>query len=161
MNRLSRRVALWGGAAAIAAGGFAFMASNTVASSSAGEGQGTVSGYHVTNISYTVTTHYYGGTTAGGTADLGVSNAAYYGVTFTLTSTATTANANGQPKFVMAYAEKSNGGGHATFGHAGGCTATSAWTTNASNQGTGTYSCTFAPVIPAAKLGKLNVEANQ
>lgn len=162
MNRLSRRVALWGGAAAIAAGGFAFMASNTVASSSAGEGEGSVTGYKVTAISYTVTTHYYGGTTGGGTADLSsVSDAAYTGVSFTLTSTATTTAANGQPTFVMAYAEKATGGGHYTFGHAGTCTPTTAWTSTPGSPGTGTYSCTFAPLIPAATLGKLNVEANQ
>jgi hypothetical protein len=52
MRRLSRRLALWGGAAAIAGGGFAFMANNAVATSSAGEGVGAVTGYTVSAITY-------------------------------------------------------------------------------------------------------------
>lgn len=52
MSRLSRRLAVWGGAAAIAGGGFAFMANNTVAASNAGEGIGAISGYTVSGITY-------------------------------------------------------------------------------------------------------------
>ena len=52
MRRLSRRLALWGGAAAIAGGGFAFMASNTVHTSYVGDSAGVVSGYTVYTIGY-------------------------------------------------------------------------------------------------------------
>jgi hypothetical protein len=41
-----------GGAVVIATAGFAYMASNTVATSYLGQGTGTVSGYAVTNISF-------------------------------------------------------------------------------------------------------------
>ena len=41
--------------AILAAGAYAFTASNTVPSSNAGSGSGTVSGYTATNVSYTLT----------------------------------------------------------------------------------------------------------
>lgn len=41
--------------AILAAGAYAFTASNTVPSSNAGSGSGTVSGYTATNLSYTLT----------------------------------------------------------------------------------------------------------
>jgi len=52
MRLLSRRLLFLGGAAAIAAGGFAYMASNTVAQTNAGVGQGQISGYTVSNVTY-------------------------------------------------------------------------------------------------------------
>jgi hypothetical protein len=52
MGRLTRRVALWGGAAAIAAGGFAFLATNTVEATNAGVGQNTISGYTASTVTY-------------------------------------------------------------------------------------------------------------
>lgn len=52
MRILPRRLLVLGGAVAIAACGFAYMASNTVDASSAGEGAAAVSGYHVYNIEY-------------------------------------------------------------------------------------------------------------
>jgi hypothetical protein len=52
-----RRIVMLGGALAIAGGGFAFMASNTVAASNAGVGSGAISGYSVTNISYALVTN--------------------------------------------------------------------------------------------------------
>ena len=52
MKRLPRRLALWGGAVAIAGGGFAFMANNAVSASSAGEGFNNISGYTVSGITY-------------------------------------------------------------------------------------------------------------
>jgi len=55
MNRLVRRVAIPGAAAVvIATGGFAFMASNSVASSYAGQGTASISGYNVSHIHYTL-----------------------------------------------------------------------------------------------------------
>lgn len=47
MGRLTRRIALWGGAAAVASGGFAFMASGAATPSRAGVSQGSISGYYV------------------------------------------------------------------------------------------------------------------
>ena len=52
MLRLPRRLLIWGGAAVVALAGFAFMASNTIDASYAGEGSQTVSGYHVYDITY-------------------------------------------------------------------------------------------------------------
>lgn len=52
MSILSRRLFMWGGAAVVASAGFAFMASNTVGQSYAGEGANQVSGYTVSNIEY-------------------------------------------------------------------------------------------------------------
>lgn len=52
MNRIVKRLAIpLGAAAIIGTSGFAFMASNTVSPSYAGEGLSTVSGYTVTGIS--------------------------------------------------------------------------------------------------------------
>lgn len=53
MRRLPRRLALWGGAAAVAGGGFAFMNSNAVPATSAGDGASAVTGYTVSDIAYT------------------------------------------------------------------------------------------------------------
>lgn len=65
MRRLPRRLALWGGAAAIAGGGFAFMASNVLTASGAGEGSAPVTGYTVSNVTYNTASGYgCGGTTA-------------------------------------------------------------------------------------------------
>jgi hypothetical protein len=52
-----RRLLLLGGALATAGGGFAFMASNTVAASNAGVGGGTISGYTVGDVSYALVTN--------------------------------------------------------------------------------------------------------
>jgi hypothetical protein len=54
MGILTRRLALWGGAVALAAGGFAFMASNAFTGGRPGAGTGTitVSGYTISNVNY-------------------------------------------------------------------------------------------------------------
>lgn len=52
MRRVPRRLALWGGALAIAGGGFAFMASNTIHASYVGDSAQVVSGYTVYTIGY-------------------------------------------------------------------------------------------------------------
>lgn len=53
MKRVIRRVVIPGAAAAvIGAGGFAFMASNTVAETYAGQGSGKISGYTVSDVHY-------------------------------------------------------------------------------------------------------------
>ncbi|MGB9112458.1 MAG: hypothetical protein WCF24_07005 [Acidimicrobiales bacterium] len=55
MRKLPRRLLMWGGAAAIATAGFAYMATNTVSASSAGEGYGPVTGYVTSNTTYDTT----------------------------------------------------------------------------------------------------------
>lgn len=52
MIRLPRLVLMLAGAAAVSAGGYAYMAGNTVSASNVGEGSNTVSGYVVSNIDY-------------------------------------------------------------------------------------------------------------
>jgi hypothetical protein len=52
-----RRLLMLGGALAIAGGGYAFMASNTVAATNAGVGQGAISGYDVSAVSYNLVTN--------------------------------------------------------------------------------------------------------
>lgn len=54
MNRKVKRLIIPAAAAAIlGTSGFAYMATNTVAPSFAGSGNGSISGYHVTNLAYT------------------------------------------------------------------------------------------------------------
>jgi hypothetical protein len=53
MNRTLRKVALPGVGLVLATSGFAFMATNTVAASSAGQGRHTISGFDVSHIHYT------------------------------------------------------------------------------------------------------------
>lgn len=147
MIRLPRRLALWGGAAAVAAGGFAFMASNTVLASSAGEGAGPVSGYIVSHQSYSFVNNTTG-------------KATLAAVKFLLTSASSTSNAAVQPANVQAYPQAP--GTARPWGKSLDCTLTGTWTMNTTGQGQGTYSCTFAPVVyPVATLVSLDVEANQ
>ncbi len=56
MFRLTRRLALIGGAAAIATAGFAFMAENTVPTTNAGQGTGSITGYTVAGVHYSEAT---------------------------------------------------------------------------------------------------------
>lgn len=51
-HRLVRFAVAFGAAAAVAGGAYAFTAANTVPTSNAGAGSGTVSGYTVTNVHY-------------------------------------------------------------------------------------------------------------
>jgi hypothetical protein len=86
MRRIFRRLALWGGAAAVVAGGFAFMDSNAVGNASLGAGTDSATGYTVTTISWhsaELTTSFF-----------------VTGVSLELTSKATTAPANGIPTTV-------------------------------------------------------------
>lgn len=155
MKRLPRRLALWGGAAAIAGGGFAFMAGNTVLASSAGTGAGTVSGYRVTNQAYTVQNRYViPGTTSS------AAGAFIKSITFHLTAQSGTPNARVSPTNVLAY--PLNSSGFTQWGHTTSCTVT-AWTSTA---GAGTVFCTIATTTnasqpPVATFDGLRVEANQ
>ena len=59
MNRIFKRLAVpLSAAAVLGTAGFAYMASNTVDSSNAGQGTGTVSGYHVYDVHYPTGTNY-------------------------------------------------------------------------------------------------------
>lgn len=53
MKRLGRKLMVPAFGAVVAAGGFAFLASNNVGASSAGNGDASISGYTVSDISYT------------------------------------------------------------------------------------------------------------
>jgi len=54
IGRWTRRVGVVGAAGVLALGAYAYTAANTVPNSSAGSGSGTISGYTVSNISYTL-----------------------------------------------------------------------------------------------------------
>ena len=149
MRRLPRRLALWGGAAAIASGGFAFMATNVVGGSSAGEGTGAVSGYKVSSIHYTVTPDHYTGST---------SLANFNKITFTLTSNATTTTANVAPTNVSVWFLKT---GTHPWGHTEDCHSTGTWTKSTGTSGTGKFDCTTGTKIPVRTVTSIEVEANQ
>ncbi len=160
MSMLTRRLALWGGAAAIAAGGFAFMASGTTNASSASEAVGSVTGYTVSAIKYCNDYQNCGTGTYGRNHPQSGNNmnTSYTGVEFTVTSMATTSNANGQPSTVIVYPEKATGS--IAWG-SDVCAITGSWTIAGTGHGSGTYKCAFSPVVPSVTLGKLDVEANQ
>lgn len=115
MRIIPRKLLLLGGAAAIAAGGFAFMASNSVAASSAGEGAGAVSGYTVVpgSITYTLSASspealgpgqiasYNGSPYCYGNDQGNPWNCYVEGVQFTLQSDTTTPPGNAQPTDVV------------------------------------------------------------
>lgn len=153
MGRLPRRLALWGGAAAIAGGGFAFMASNNVLASSAGEGAGAVSGYTVSNQTYTTQVKYTPG--AGRTLTFVKS------VTFTLTTKSTTPNATGAPKLSNMNVYAVNFSTTTPWGHQAGYCSTTGWAHDATGHGYGTFTCTFTPLPPVATVHKLDVSAAQ
>lgn len=136
MRRLPRRLVLWGGAAAIASGGFAFMASNAIAGSSLGDGAGTVSGYTVSNIHWTTKTCLSGANCTTGARVI-------YAVNFTLTSAATTAPANEQPPNANFTVFTTNNAG--VQNSPGVTCSTQGWTPGAtqSGHGYGTYTCVW------------------
>lgn len=191
MRILPRRLLLIGGALAVASAGFAYMANNLVNASSLGDGQGNVTGYTVSNISYPGVIQYKdyfncqtGGSQTGDTATGGSSACDYYNgittsfvtnVTFTLTSAATTAPANGKPSQVQLVADWTNptnasnsgttlltGGPSPAFD--GVCTV-NGWTTNANSANSGTVTCTLyidtSNEPPVQWITGLDVEANQ
>lgn len=101
MNRLPRRLLIWGGAAVAASAGFAFMAGNTVNASSAGDGAGVVTGYTVSHVQYLPAQYNPDGSNQP-TDLLGA-------VSFTLTSVSGDHNADSQPSIVLVYPEDSSG----------------------------------------------------
>ncbi len=169
MMRLSRRLALWGGAAAIAAGGFAFMASGVTNASSASEGDGGVTGYTASGIHYTL-----GSTnTCVNTNDGGNQESFLCALTFTLTSVAVTTTASTVPAHVEAYLEKDTPTKKEITGTNSftSCSLVGTWTDgNGTTPGHGTYKCTFlstevlgtgAHEWHIATIGNVDIEANQ
>lgn len=145
---------MWGGAAALGVAGFAFMASNTVAASSAGQGSMSVTGYTVSEISYNGGSGYNCGSE---TPPIGVASGCQLDtVSFLLTSNGTGPAFTNPPNFVYAGAYDSNQHGLA---YADGCALQGSWD---SGSGSGTYLCTFNPTnTPIWQVASLDVEANQ
>jgi hypothetical protein len=166
MRRLPRRLALWAGAAAIAAGGFAFMASGVTDQSSASEAAGNVTGYTASTIHYTLGVDNTCVNTNGGNAD----NSWLCALTFKLTSVATTTNANGQPAHVEAYLEKPTGKEVTGTWSFTTCQITGAWTSSGGEAGYGKFKCTFKKLsdtgfitkkFSIVTIGSVDIEANQ
>lgn len=151
MPKLPRRLAMWGGAAIVASTGFAFMASNAVDASSAGEGANAVTGYTASNISYS------NASCSGNSGNL--TQVCINGVSFTLTSNATSAPANGQPKDVNVIYQDGTDDLNYSSVHAHTCSI-SGWGTTGTGAGAGTVTCTTGN-IGSASLTNLNIEANQ
>lgn len=155
---LLRLLLVGGGAVVLATAGFAYMASNTVASSYAGEGSGTVSGYNVSAIHYT---------TQDPPSPLGQGFVTITAVTFILTEQAAPPpGQTGEPTNVDAFLMTGGGPGpNPGPGPAGsvasnGCSLQGSWAPS----GSGTYECTF-PTSPhgtyVSQVNGLDVEANQ
>ena len=160
MIRLPRRVLMWGGAAAVASAGFAFMASNSVAQSSAGEGSNTVTGYSASDIQYSVEE---GWGQAAPTESVST-------VKFLLVSAADAAPANGAPAQLVAnlqingvYPASPNltcTGGTWTIGTAGDYAVANHYATV--GQGWKSVTCNVVGgATPVAGVTGLDVEANQ
>jgi hypothetical protein len=138
-----------GGAVVLATAGFAYMASNTVAASSAGEASATVTGYTVSNIQYSAEQGW--GQPA---PSYSVST-----VKFILTSAANSAPGNAQPAQVQASLENVS----SAWVNFSCSIAPSSWTIGSSGQGSGSVICnesTGGPVL-VSSLSGLDVEANQ
>lgn len=138
MRKVARQLTLWAGAAAIAGGGFAYMAANEMTSTSLGAGTGSVTGYTVTTVTWhsapvtTATDHTYRVT----------------GVTMVLTSKATATPATLMPTSVEVALVLSTGTHLAiSTGTHGSCrfgTTGQAWSVDGSGQGTGKLSCSVS-----------------
>lgn len=100
MLKFPRRIVVWGGAVAVAGAGFAYLSGNTVDASSAGDGASSVSGYTVSNVKWAPQVV---------TAADGTTQDELYEVQFDLTSVATSAPANAQPRMVVVYTTGADG----------------------------------------------------
>jgi hypothetical protein len=155
MNRTFKRLALpVGAAAALSTAGFAFMASNTVAASSAGEGQADVTGYTVSGVNYSAQQGWESPSSPT------FNQYKVSAVKFILTSNASGGPANGMPANV-------NASLLGTAAHTSECVI-SGWTINGSGQGTGPVVCTFGNGHPGvsdpplqSQVTGLDVTANQ
>jgi hypothetical protein len=93
MNRIARKITVVAAGLAIAGGGYAFLAGNTVSASLAGSGEASISGYTVTDVSYTIDTGHIG--------DYSENSANIASVSFTLDHPAVLANVSAD--FVGSY----------------------------------------------------------
>ena len=149
MSMLSRRLLMWGGAAAVASAGFAFMASNSLAVSGAGENYQAIAGYTVSNITWN------GGSGSG----CGGDNGCYLStVTFNIASKAAPGTQAYENPPNMVYAAILHSG-H-LLANADGCTYK-----GTEGPGAWQYLCTFNPQAPYANSvnasNQLDVMASQ
>jgi len=145
MIRAPRRLLMWVGAAVLAAGGFAFMASNSVAASSAGQGQAPVTGYTVSNVSYSAEQGW-------GQANPTFSVST---VKFIITANSTVAPANNEPAQVEVTLL---GTGATPLASPGTVTS---WTIDPTTHvGSGAVVANV-PATPVSQITGLDVEANQ
>jgi hypothetical protein len=93
MKKLARKLAVGSVGIIVAGGGYAFLASNTVPASLAGSGESSITGYVVTDISYTIDTGHIG--------DYSENSANIATVSFVLDHPATLANVSAD--FVGSY----------------------------------------------------------
>jgi len=157
MRILPRRLLFLGGAAAVAAGGFAFMASNATPASSAGEGANAVSGYTVNHIQYSAEQGW----------DNPMPNYSVSTVKFILTSDQSTAPANAEPAQVEAALEITGGTWQNLsctvaswqVGTSGDYAVSNGWATV--GQGWGSLICNDASAPMVSTVIGLDVEANQ
>jgi hypothetical protein len=138
---------MWVGAAVLATGGFAFMASNSVAASSAGQGQAAVTGYTVSHIQYSAEQGW------------GLAAPTYSASTvkFILTANSTVAPANAEPAQVEVTL-LSNGAPVAPTVPG----QVTSWAINPiTHVGTGSVVATITSPPTVASINGLDVEANQ
>lgn len=158
-----RLLLVGGGAVVLATAGFAYMASNTISASSAGEGSAAVSGYSTGAISYNP--DYPGSALCQTYSGKYV---CYVGeVQFSLTSDAASAPANGAPTDVVVTLLHGNTvltteSLVSEFDAANnweGCTL-SGWTSDSASANAGTVLCRV-PQTPIKDVTSVDVEANQ
>jgi hypothetical protein len=143
-----RLLLVGGGAAVLATAGFAYMASNTVPITSAGQASAAVTGYTVTNVTY----NGGSGDNCGGTCYIGT-------VGFTLTADNANSQNNGKPVFVYVDVEGSNNG---EIANADGCTVPAGTLVGATGQWTGNFTCTLNPnTATVAEVDFLDIAATQ
>lgn len=139
---------LGGGAAVLSTAGFAYMASNTIPTTAAGESVAAVSGYTVTNVTYN------GGSGSGCGGPCYINS-----VQFTLTSNDPTAQNNGKPDFV--YVAVQTGTTSGELANSDGCTIPTGSVSG--GEWTGNFNCTLNPTngatVEAVKY--LNIAATQ
>lgn len=143
MPRKIRRFLPVVAAAALATSGFAYMASNTVDASNAGQGSADISGYDVTNVHYTTAT--------GGT------HHKINGVDFVLTAQAPTNGTVDYKTPTEVFVELPTTSSGVTSPNQYSCSLSGTWSNNS-----GSYSCDMsAAKLAIADVSKLRVIAHQ
>lgn len=145
---IRRLLVLGGGAAILGTAGFAYMASNTIPNTAAGESVAAVSGYTVTGVTY----NHASGSGCGGPCYIN-------SVQFTLTSDDPSAQNNGKPDFV--YVAVQTGTTSGELANADGCTIPAGTVTG--GVWSGNFDCALNPTngatVEAVKY--LNIAATQ